>query len=144
MSYSTGSSAVRILVVMSLSSFNAAYKVVVFPLPVGPVTITIPFGLLMRPLTFSRSSSRKPTLSKLNCTLPRSNTRITTLSPNMVGNTATRRSTGALFKFNSMRPSCGRRRSAMSSFAMTFTRLTKAIAKLGGGGVISYSTPSMR
>ena len=40
--YSTGSSTVMILQSGLFSSFSAAYKVVVLPLPVGPVTSTIP------------------------------------------------------------------------------------------------------
>jgi hypothetical protein len=45
--------------------------------------------------------------SRLSCTFERSSTRITTDSPNIVGSTATRRSTGLLFTTSSMRPSCG-------------------------------------
>ena len=53
MSYSTGSSAVRIFVCGSFNSDNAAYKVVVLPDPVGPVTTTIPFGRRMMSVIFS-------------------------------------------------------------------------------------------
>jgi hypothetical protein len=45
--YSTGSSAVMILTSGRLSSESAAYSVVVFPEPVGPVTSTMPFGRLI-------------------------------------------------------------------------------------------------
>ena len=124
MSYSTGSSAVRSLVSSVFSSLSAAYSVVVLPLPVGPVTITMPLGFVIRPRTVSRSSSRRPTRSSESWTLERSRTRITTLSPNMVGSTATRRSTGPVGRLSSTRPSCGRRRSEMLSFASTLTRLT--------------------
>ena len=143
-SYSTGSSAVRILTVMSLSSLSAAYSVVVLPEPVGPVTMQMPLGLLVIWRTSSRSSSRRPTLSSESWTLERSSTRSTTDSPNIVGSTATRRSTGASPRWSSMRPSCGSRRSAMSSLDMTLTRETSAVARPFGIACISYSTPSMR
>ena len=74
----------------------------------------------------------------------RSSTRMTTLSPNIVGSTLTRRSIGWLLTFSSMRPSCGMRRSAMSRLAMTLMRELMAGAMWLGGGIISYSTPSMR
>ena len=62
---------------------------------------------------------------------------MTTLSPNMVGRTLTRRSIGWLLTFSSMRPSCGMRRSAMSRLAMTLMRLLMAGAMCAGGGIIS-------
>ena len=43
-----------------------------------------------------------------------------------------------------MRPSCGKRRSAMFRSAITFTRVVMAKARWRGGGTISYSTPSER
>ena len=49
-------------------------------------------------------------------TTERSSTRMTTLSPNIVGSTLTRMSTGWPPTVSSMRPSCGSRRSAMSRF----------------------------
>ena len=69
---------------------------------------------------------------------------MTTDSPNIVGSTLTRRSTGLPPTLSSMRPSCGRRRSAMSSSAITLMRLMMAFARCRGGGTISYSTPSAR
>ena len=83
-----------------------------------------------------------PTLFKSNDTTDRSSTRITTLSPNMVGSTETRKSTGWPPMVSSIRPSCGTRRSAMSSLAMTLMRVVMAKARCRGGGTISYSTPS--
>ena len=41
-----------------------------------------------------------------------------------------------------MRPSCGKRRSAMSRLAITLMRVVMAKARCRGGGTISYSTPS--
>ncbi len=45
--YSTGSSIVISLSSSLLISFSAAYRVVVLPDPVGPVTSTMPYGSLM-------------------------------------------------------------------------------------------------
>ncbi len=45
--YSTGSSIVTILSSIDLISESAAYSVVVLPLPVGPVTRTMPYGSAM-------------------------------------------------------------------------------------------------
>ena len=78
-----------------------------------------------------------PTLARSSDTTERSSTRMTTLSPNIVGSTLTRRSTGWPPTVSSMRPSCGRRRSAMSRFAMTLMRVVIANAKWRGGGTIS-------
>ena len=78
-----------------------------------------------------------PTLFRSSDTTVRSSTRMTTLSPNMVGRTLTRMSTGLPPTFSSMRPSCGRRRSAMSRLAMTLMRLAMAMARWRGGGTIS-------
>ena len=86
--------------------------------------------------------SSMPSLSSESETTPRSSTRMTTLSPKSVGRTLTRRSTGWPPTFSSMRPSCGRRRSAMSRFAITLIRVVIAKARCLGGGTISWSTPS--
>ena len=42
MTFSAGSSTVTMLIFFFTIRFKAAYRVVVFPLPVGPVTRTIP------------------------------------------------------------------------------------------------------
>ena len=83
-----------------------------------------------------------PILSRSSLTAVRSSTRITMLSPNMVGSTETRRSTWLPPTLSSMRPSCGRRRSVMSRFAMTLIRLLMAEERARGGGTSSWSTPS--
>ena len=66
-----------------------------------------------------------------------SSTRTQTLSPNIVGKMLTRMSTRWPPMFSSMRPSCGRRRSAMSRLAMTLIRLEMAVPRWRGGGTIS-------
>ncbi len=94
MSYSTGSSVVTSLSAISFISDNAEYSVVVLPEPVGPVTSTMPFGRLMIRRKFSLVVSSMPTLSSDKFTTERSKIRMTTLSPNIVGKTLTRRSIG--------------------------------------------------
>ena len=70
---------------------------------------------------------------------------MTTFSPQSVGSTETRKSISRpLPSFSLMRPSCGRRRSAMSSDAMILMRLVIAFFSLSGGVISSASTPSMR
>jgi hypothetical protein len=98
----------------------------------------------MMPLGFSRSarssfssSGRRPICSRFSETFERSRTRITTLSPCMVGSVETRRSTGLPPMLSSMRPSWGSRVSAMSRFDMTLTREITARASWMGGGIIS-------
>ena len=67
-------------------------------------------------------------------------------SPSTVGSVATRMSSirPAAAAFSEMRPSCGFRRSAMSSFASTFRRVVTPAASRFGMRCISCSTPSMR
>ena len=75
-------------------------------------------------------------------TTVRSSTRMTTLSPNIVGRIETRMSTGLPPMFSSMRPSCGSRRSAMSRFDMTLMRL--AIAAPGAAAAAPSRTARRR
>ena len=94
MSYSTGSSVVISLSSIPFNSFNAPYNVVVLPQPVGPVTSTMPLGRRITSRNERKISSGSPITSRSSMTTERSRIRITTLSPNIVGSTATRRSTG--------------------------------------------------
>ena len=69
---------------------------------------------------------------------------MTTFSPNRVGQVLTRKSMARFFDSRIlMRPSCGTRRSAMSSRAMTLRRATILTASWTGGSATSFSTPSM-
>ncbi len=71
--------------------------------------------------------------------------RITIFSPNSVGQVLTRKSIARFFEiFILMRPSCGTRRSAMSSRDMTLRRAASLIASCTGGVATSFSTPSRR
>ncbi len=69
---------------------------------------------------------------------------MTTDSPCIVGTVDTRRSISLPCTRRRMRPSCGSLRSAMSRFAMIFTREITAAEKRRGGDSTSCSTPSMR
>ena len=71
---------------------------------------------------------------------------MTTASPSTVGSVATRMSSirPAAAAFSEIRPSCGLRRSAMSSFASTFRRVVTPAAIRFGMRCTSCRTPSMR
>ncbi len=70
--------------------------------------------------------------------------RMTTFSPRVVGSVLMRKSTFRFRTMARMRPSCGRRRSEMSRFAMIFRRDTRAGCIVCGGDMTSKRTPSMR
>src|ERR1035441_3853758 len=81
MSYSTGSSEVSNFMSMVLMRFRHEYNVVVFPDPVGPVTMKMPLGTLMTSFVCSKISGGIPRLSNSRLTTVRSRTRSTTDSP---------------------------------------------------------------
>ena len=141
---STGSSAVRMLISGELIEATAAYRVVDFPLPVGPVTRIIPCGARMARWTRSRSSASNPSWARSSTTRDLSRMRRTMLSPKIVGRDDTRRSISRSASVAVIRPSWGRRRSAMSSCAMIFTRERMAASMGLGGAIMSWSTPSIR
>jgi hypothetical protein len=144
-SYSTGSSIVITVRSGRAISSSAAYSVVDFPEPVGPVTISAPTARVTM-----RSSSICIQLAS-----PRSvsdgatdvfwSSRTTTPSPETVGRIVILASiVRPLVVRIEKRPSCGRRCSARSSFAITFS-LAMTLAVTSGGRVdISCTTPSMR
>ncbi len=142
--YSTGSSTVMIFTSAVLSWLSAVYSVVVLPEPVGPVTSRMPCGCSSTLRNCGRNASVKPSRWKSNTTVSRSSRRITTLSPCAVGTVLTRRSSSLPCTRSMMRPSCGRRRSAMFSRAMILMRLITAAVRLAGGLSPSISTPSTR
>ena len=86
----------------------------------------------------------KPKSERLSITFDLSRRRITTFSPYTVGKVATRMSMGLPPTIRPMRPSCGTRRSAMSSSAMIFRRLMTPACMRRGTDMISCSTPSTR
>ena len=69
---------------------------------------------------------------------------MTVFSPKIVGSVETRKSISRWLKRSLIRPSCGRRRSAMSRLAMILTREVSAASRRFGGVMISCRTPSTR
>ena len=89
------------------------------------MTSRAPVGRRMISAIFTCMSSERPSSSSVGAFFDLSRRRITTASPSTVGSVATRMSSirPAAAAFSEMRPSCGLRRSAMSSFASTFRRV---------------------
>ncbi|OQA09191.1 MAG: hypothetical protein BWY66_00669 [bacterium ADurb.Bin374] len=142
--YSTGSSAVMMLIAGLFSKNSDEYRVVVFPEPVGPVTSTMPFGALTPSMNSSSTCGSKPRSVRLTLRLPWSSRRMQTFSPQTHGTSETRRSTLRSARWSLMRPSCGQRVSAMSRFAMTLMRLTTPAWAAFVGFICSFITPSLR
>ena len=100
---------------------------VVLPLPVGPVTSTMPFGRAVSACQRARSSSEKPSSAKSRTSTCGSKMRMTSFSPNAVGSVDSRSSTSWPEAARVlMRPSCGRRFSTTSMRPRSFTRLVIA------------------
>ena len=101
---------------------------VVFPLPVGPVTSIIPWGDSMALTNFISSSGGIPILSS-GITFVLLNKRITILSPNFVGTVLNRTSTSippCSSSIIEIPPSCGNLCSEISQPAIIFKRVTTA------------------
>ncbi len=130
--------------VASLSRCSAAYSVVVLPLPVGPVTSRMPCGRWINWSTRSSVVSSMPSSDRSSRPACLSSRRSTTRSPWPAGIVDTRTSTGRPAIRRPIRPSCGSRRSAMSSLAMTLIRDTTGCATAFCGASTSRSTPSTR
>ena len=112
----------------------------VLPLPVGPVTSTIPQGLPIAFSSFFSESGSNPSFVMSSISLSLSSRRMTIFSPNSVGRHETRKSISLVPPSVSpkrilMRPSCGSRFSAMSSFAMIFRRDVIASRNFIGGAI---------
>lgn len=104
-SFSMGSSTVRMRRSGELIILRNAPRVVDLPEPVGPVTRMIPWGLRMTGSTFFRSSARRPSCSRVNSAEPWLSRRRLTLSPKFVGNVETRISMSLMPLVNFIRPS---------------------------------------
>ena len=141
-SYSIGSSTVRILRSRELIWLIPAYKVVLLPEPVGPVTKIMPWGLLIKSENKARFSAVIPKSSRFKRALFLSSKRSTTRSPKLDGIVDTRTSTARPAIRKLIRPSCGIRFSAISSLAITLIRDTSNDASLRLGLSTSLSTPS--
>ena len=117
-----------ILVSERLRWFSAEYSVVVLPLPVGPVTSTMPALRSIRPRKLARAcAGGMPSWSSVIRLSDWSSSRITTDSPSGVGIVDRRTSIDLSFTFTEKRPSCGRRFSAMSRPLISFRRVTSAL-----------------
>ena len=117
---------------------------VVFPLPVGPLTITMPNGDCTMREYRSLSAGDMPSSLSRKSERVRSSSRITVFSPQIVEVVETRTSRWRPSMFISSWPSCGRRRSTMFMSAMILMRLTSAGPMSAGSESTSCSAPSMR
>ena len=102
--------------------------------PVGPVTSTMPFGSAERRREFRNHRRRQA--QPLVVEIPRRCGRGCAAPPSRrcsEGMVETRKSTSWPRTASLMRPSCGSRRSAMSSRAMILMREVMAAASRGGG-----------
>ena len=111
----------------------------VLPLPVGPVTSTMPHGFAIAASSFVSDSGSKPSFVMSSISLSLSSRRRTIFSPKSVGRHETRKSISLVAPLSAkrilMRPSCGSRFSAMSSFAMIFRRDVIASRNFIGGAM---------
>ena len=89
---STGSSAVMMLVSGVLIFAIDEYSVFVLPLPVGPVTSTMPHGRRIAGSNLASDSGSKPSFVMSSISLSLSSRRMTIFSPKSVGSTETRKS----------------------------------------------------
>ena len=89
---STGSSAVMMLVSGVLIFEIAEYSVFVLPLPVGPVTSTMPHGRRIAASNLASDSGSNPSFVMSSISLSLSSRRMTIFSPKSVGRTETRKS----------------------------------------------------
>ena len=114
------------------------------PLPVGPVTRMIPWLWARRRSRTAAAAGARPSSGRSRRAAARSSSRSTTRSPKPVGTSETRTSMSRPATRSRMRPSCGRRRSAMSSPAMIFTRAARVACTRAGGARTPWRMPSMR
>jgi len=123
---------------------SAAYSVVVLPEPVGPVTSTMPCGWAVRWVNRLSVSPCMPTASRLSLLSLLSSRRSTARSPWALGRVETRTSMARVPRRRLMRPSWGRRFSAMSRSAMIFSREISAACSARLGCTTSRRSPSTR
>ena len=143
--YSTGSSSVTTLMSGRITVARPAYSDEVLPDPVGPVISTSPCGSDSARSNASRSWSARP-ISAIVLAFSASlrGSRITTVSPCIVGIDETRVSASCRSRRMRPRPSCGLRRSEMSMPDRILMREISGPWIGLGTMVISRSSPSMR
>ena len=130
--------------VRSLMRSSAAYSDVVLPEPVGPVTSRMPFGLWISSSVSAWVFGSMPSEFRSSRPACLSSRRSTTRSPCPAGIVETRTSTARPATRSEMRPSWGRRFSAMSRRDMTLIRDTISGATARLVCSTSRSTPSTR
>src|SRR3990172_190064 len=135
-SYSIGSSIVVMFRSTLLIRFRTLWRVVVFPEPVGPVTSRIPCGRRISTSIWASSWRAIPIPSRGIWELAESRIRTTTFSPKAAGIVDTLRSRFFNPTRTLIRPSCGRRFSAMSIFAMILIREMTAPCTHFGGSLL--------
>ena len=143
-SYSMGSSTVMMLLMLASKRLSAAYKVVVFPEPVGPVTSTMPCGWASSRVKRFSVSPSMPTAARLSLAPLLSRSRSTARSPCALGSVLTRTSIARVPIRSEIRPSCGNRFSAMSRSAIIFRREISAACNARLGLTTSRNVPSIR
>ena len=141
---STGSSIVMMFFSGVLTWLSAAYSEVDLPEPVGPVTSTAPWACMKEWVKRSRACGSMPSWSSSICALDESRMRMTQDSPQEVGSVTTRRSMRLVSSSMVTRPSCGTRRSAMSSSDRILMREMTVGTIFAGTEAASMSTPSTR
>ena len=120
------------------------------PLPVGPVTSSMPYGSAASLRIAARAPSSNPRLSRVSpftssASACLSRIRSTASSPKLDGMIETRMSISRPRALTLKRPSCGTRRSAMSSSATTLMREIICSARSSPANVATvFSTPSIR
>ncbi|MPN14229.1 hypothetical protein SDC9_161555 [bioreactor metagenome] len=139
-----GSSTVLTLTSSVATRLSVEYSVVVLPEPVGPVTRMMPCGRAVRWVKRLSVSPPMPTASRLSLLSLLSSRRSTARSPWALGRVETRTSMARVPRRRLMRPSCGRRFSAMSRSAMIFRREISAACSARLGCTTSRSVPSTR
>ncbi len=87
-----GSSTLLMLTSGEFNVESAEYSETVLPLPVGPVTRIMPWGLYMASSYALSCSGSSPSALRLRSAPLLSSTRITTFSPNWVGSVLTLKS----------------------------------------------------
>ena len=112
----------------------------VLPLPVGPVTSTMPHGFWIAISNLASDSDSNPSRVMSSINLSLSSRRRTIFSPKSVGRQLTRKSMSLVTPLSAkrilMRPSCGSRFSAMSSFDMILMRDVTASRNFIGGAMM--------
>ena len=127
-----------------LMAVKTAYRVVVLPLPVGPVTRMIPLGDFTSCRIRFNCSAVSPSSTILRRTVVLFSSLRTHRSPNEVGIVETRTSISWSPILTSKRPSWGSRFSAMFILAMTLILEVRTGWTPLGGEIRSYRIPSIR